>query len=674
VIIGQLNGEGNTITDDAIGIAALGGSVSEVDVVGNRIGPLPSGSTADDTGDGIGLYAGQGMSGLTIGSSTSGGGNVFQDDSVGAVIAGLTGPKVLANTFGADEGYTASDHRTNLLGLAVLDSSGVTVGGTGSAGNQLTGDAIGVLVAGKNSTGNTVTGNVIGRATDLRVPTSQLEQADMGSVFGVLLAGGSGNVVTGNTVRSAGLGIGIAASSSNIVTSNTVTGNFVGIWAINGAGNAIGAAGAGNTIGRNNVGVLVSDQNLATAEQGFAGLPATSDAVQSDREQALDAAADQDELDFATAASSATVGASTMDVPSGSGSGDTVQGNTIGGAGQGNDVGAILAGDVSGTVVGGIAADEANTIADGHEAGVWIIGPAGHEPSVAVLGNSIFDNYDGSIPDDKPGLGIDLVGLDASGAGLPGDGFGPNAANHSVQPDPNGPNGLQNYPILTGAVPSGGTVAVTGTLTSAARRSYRVELFADVACSPFGYGEGQQLLGSVTVVTGAGGVGSFSETVPRSLSGAKVVTATATSLVGGVPTDTSEFSACETIGPRFAGAHATGGSETLSGPTVTVTITCPAGSPGSCSGSSTLTTTTESSDLRVARAAKKKKLVVLARARFSIKAGRSARVKLRLSRAGQKLVTKDRTLRTTITVLSHAGASQSVTRTATLTLRAARRR
>ncbi len=670
---GSTNGAGDDLADDAIGIAALGSSVTGVAVERDDIGPLPGGSTSGDTGNGIGLYAGQGVSDLTVGAT--GAGNTFQDDGAGAVLAGLAAASVTANQFGADEAVPG-DARTDLVGLALLDCTNSTVG----SGNILTGDELALLVAGTKSAGNTITGNTIGRSTNLGKSATQLSDSVMGSVFGVLLAGGSGNTVTGNKIQYAGLGIGIAKSNANSITSNTVIGNFDGVWAIAGSSNAIGSPGAGNTIQDNDVGVLVLDENLPSKEEGLTGLPSSSFADQSERDQALDVTTDADALDFASAVSSAPVGQTSVNVPTAADTGNRVQGNTIGGSGQGNNVGVLLGGAVTGTSVGGQATGEANTISHGHEAGVWMLGWPGSEPSAAILGNSIFDNYDGSISGDVPGLGIDLAGIDQNGNPGPANSFGVNAPNHTVQPDPNEPDGDQNYPLLTAATPSGGNVQVAGSLTSAPKQTYLVQLFANTACSASGNGEGQQLVGAQAVTTGANGVGAISAIVPVSLAGAKVITATATSESGGSPVATSEFSPCQTIGggPSYSGASPTGGTSTVSGGTATATVSCPTGTPGGCSGTATLTgTTTNAADLAAGANAKHKRkrvTLILGKATFKIAAGRSAKVRIRLSRAALKLLEKKDKLRATLIVTSHDGAGGKRTRTASVTLRLAGKR
>ena len=105
--------------------------------------------------------------------------------------------------------------------------------------------------------------------------------------------------------------------------------------------------------------------------------------------------------------------------------------------------------------------------------------------------------------------------------------------------------------MLTSATSTGGTTTVVGTLASLADRDYTIELFANDALDPTGYGEGQTYLGSVTAHTGADGMATFSTSIAQDLAG-KFLTSTATTPNPGLTppdpavtepgSDTSEFS------------------------------------------------------------------------------------------------------------------------------------
>src|SRR5262249_39952053 len=96
-----------------------------------------------------------------------------------------------------------------------------------------------------------------------------------------------------------------------------------------------------------------------------------------------------------------------------------------------------------------------------------------------------------------------------------------------------GPNGLQNYPVLSGLVPlANGRLSVTGTLDSTPNRTFRIELFASAAP-----GEGAIFLGYALVTTDSSGHATLAfDFAP--VAGMPFVTATATDLTTG---NTSEF-------------------------------------------------------------------------------------------------------------------------------------
>jgi hypothetical protein len=131
-----------------------------------------------------------------------------------------------------------------------------------------------------------------------------------------------------------------------------------------------------------------------------------------------------------------------------------------------------------------------------------------------LLGNSIFGNA---------GLGIDLLL----------DGVTPNDDGDTDD----GPNHLQNFPVLTSVTNSGGMTTIAGRLNSAASITYRIEFFANDTIDPSGYGEGQIFLGFKNVTTNGSGDVSFNATFPQ-IGANQRVTATATD----PNNNTSEFS------------------------------------------------------------------------------------------------------------------------------------
>jgi CSLREA domain-containing protein len=140
----------------------------------------------------------------------------------------------------------------------------------------------------------------------------------------------------------------------------------------------------------------------------------------------------------------------------------------------------------------------------------------------SILGNSIFDN---GILNGGTFIGIDLT----NGFVYPGnDGVTPNdSKGHGAANDP---NNFQNFPVLTSAALSGGTITITGTIDQAAspNTTYRIEFFAS---QPLAHAvpEGRALLGALNVTTNASGHASFKVTFATT-AGVSTITATATNL------------------------------------------------------------------------------------------------------------------------------------------------
>src|SRR5262249_41373959 len=100
-----------------------------------------------------------------------------------------------------------------------------------------------------------------------------------------------------------------------------------------------------------------------------------------------------------------------------------------------------------------------------------------------------------------------------------------------------GPNGYQNFPVLSRAQ-SGATTRVVGTLNSTPGTTFTLDFYASAARDPSGYGEGQRYLGSTTVTTDGLGNAAFDLTLAATTASGEWVTATATDPAG----STSEFS------------------------------------------------------------------------------------------------------------------------------------
>jgi trimeric autotransporter adhesin len=125
---------------------------------------------------------------------------------------------------------------------------------------------------------------------------------------------------------------------------------------------------------------------------------------------------------------------------------------------------------------------------------------------------------------DNPGIGLDFQD----------DGV---TQNDPLDAD-NGPNELQNFPVVKKAKAKGSTTKVSGVLDSEANGNYRVELFEAREKNR----EGQRFLNSFGVTTDAEGHGKFKVEVGRRVKRGRFITATAIDLALGTEGGTSEFS------------------------------------------------------------------------------------------------------------------------------------
>lgn len=197
--------------------------------------------------------------------------------------------------------------------------------------------------------------------------------------------------------------------------------------------------------------------------------------------------------------------------------GPTIRNNRFGigrsGGAIGNLVGILIEESTGGPITGNVFAN--------NEIAVAITSGSIRNP---ITGNSFWDN----------GIAIDLSATPYWGDGQ--------TANDDGDGDVGG-NNLTNFPVITRATSVGGSTTISGQLSSVPNREYTIELYASVACSSSGYGEGTGLLQSFSATTNASGAVTFERTFAQSLTPGYVVTATATSALDG----TSEFSLCTEV-------------------------------------------------------------------------------------------------------------------------------
>jgi Right handed beta helix region/S-layer homology domain len=203
--------------------------------------------------------------------------------------------------------------------------------------------------------------------------------------------------------------------------------------------------------------------------------------------------------------------------------------DTTGTVNLGNPASGIRNFNADDVTIGGTGASEANIIAFNGGAGVLLYPSLNSAQRCTIRGNSIHSNHQ------NPGSG-EIMGIDLGETPVGG------LTENDLGDGDTGPNGLQNFPIITSAVTSlleGGTT-ITGKLNSAPDTQYTIDFYGNSACigRPQALREGRTYLGSTQVTTDGSGNASINAVVPTAIEPGGNVTATATDPDG----NTSEFS------------------------------------------------------------------------------------------------------------------------------------
>lgn len=448
-----------------------------------------------------------------------------------------------------------------VAGIASFGSNN-HIGGTQPAmRNLISGNAFDGVGSASSTSGTTIEGNFIG--TDITgakaLPTNILTvlgyryfgpgvtlSANKNVVGGLTPA--SRNVISGNVGDGVGIyrveEAGASSAEENLVIGNFIGTDLTGKKAVPNGGNGVGIEGSNNTIGgttpgaRNIIsgntgsGVFFSDV-LNTVQGNFIGTDVTG-LQPLGNSYGLYAASFRNTIGGTTAGSGNLISGNTASGILLDHDLTTVAGNSIGldlndqPMGNGGDGVTIrgLPNSGAGSPLGnGNIINGGNMIAYNGGNGVSIASFApGAGAGNTISGNSIFLNRL---------LGINLVGGTENADGV--------TANHVGGPVANTPNRLQNYPVLTSAISSGGNTVIKGTLNSAANVGYTIDFYSNKGGDPSGFGEGEDFLGSTTTTTDANGNASFTASVPKPLGGL-FISATATTPSPGFGNDTSEFS------------------------------------------------------------------------------------------------------------------------------------
>jgi len=176
-------------------------------------------------------------------------------------------------------------------------------------------------------------------------------------------------------------------------------------------------------------------------------------------------------------------------------------------------------------LIGGTGSGEANVIANNRGGGVQV----GLGTGNTIRGNRIFDNLGAGTT--APSIGIDLL---TAGGGASGP-----TPNDDGDADTTAGNDLQNYPLVTSAVPEGGGTRVIGTFNSTPSSPFTLDFYASPVCRsrPRAQLQADKYLGSIDLTTDATGNKTFNALLSTPIAAGQPVTATATASDG----STSEF-------------------------------------------------------------------------------------------------------------------------------------
>lgn len=508
-------------------------------IKGNYVGITTDNQVLGNTGPGIAAYAG--ISDMVVGGSTPDERNVISGNGKEGVVAAGTNIAVKGNYIGV--GVDGTTRAANLRGVSTGGTNFIIGGSTAGERNIISGNNdIGIIVDAGTTGDNNIIGNYVGLDAAGNVMsnnTTGIKSSGSNITIGGSQAG-EGNVISGNNGSAIEAGNpdgGYLNIYGNIIglkpDGETVAGNKGGVLDLSAKGPAhIGGpnTGEGNIMSGNNGGIFVRDANSQTYIQANKiGLTKSGHVVGNTSYWGI-ASWDNGFLrDF-------TIGGATAQ-----------EGNTIAGvSGNGGAIGLINATNATashntlhnnqspGIRVEGSSANNNhitdNIIRDNTGSGVLVR----MEGSINTVGNTISHN---SIYNNGA-IGIDLSNTDWW---LAPDGI---TANDPLDAD-TGPNGLQNYPVITASMTRcDGSVDTKNTpmFNSTPNTTFTIDYYANPSWNPSSTipRQGEQWVTSETVTTDAGGNATLNLTLINSITYPSV---TATAPDG----STSEFGSINTV-------------------------------------------------------------------------------------------------------------------------------
>ena len=561
---GTVAGAGNVISgNDQFGVRLLGAGVSGNLIAGNFIGTDDDGVSAIGNSLG-GIQIESNASGNTIGGATAAARNLISGNTLNGIEIngnGATGNLVQGNWIGLDAPGTG-DLGNSGNGIRIIAAPNNTIGGLtampgNGLGNVISGnDSAGIRLADNAGSDNTIIqGNIIGLTADgltsrgntgggifiNRGFSTQIggDDDDDGSLDGMVQAR---NVISGNSTG------GIVLSTSGTNYGTIIQGNYIGTDVTgtqarsngtagvnigNAPGTTVGGttAGAGNVISGNSSGVQIGGPNGSSTIVG--------NLIGSDHTGMLDLANSVDGITINGSPNNTIGGTASgernvisgnnsdgVDVTGIAATGNVLIGNYVGLDALGTGVianggrGVVIQAGASNNTVGGSTPAFGNRIVGNTGDGVQVRG--GSATGNVIRSNSIADNG---------GLGIELFSTGVGGV----------TPNDALDAD-TGPNGFQNFPVLTTVTFDGMNARIVGSLDSTPNSVFVLEGFSSPLADGTGFGEGQVFAGFTTIMTDGAGYVDFDFTIPITVTVGHVATATVTGSEG-----TSEFSAALAI-------------------------------------------------------------------------------------------------------------------------------
>lgn len=697
VTIGGSGEAANVIGGQLFGVLATaedGAPINGLSILGNSFGTNADDSPLEPFGGLFGILALGSIKGLHVGEAGSG--NTFKDLLIAASLDGqkLETPSVQGNTFGVPKAIAnpkSALEGHDGFGLMLSDVEGATVGGSGAGqGNSMPGALLGITLAGTHLNRDTISHNTIGTAPATPFTTFNKLPSEYDSVIGIFSndlfksaskTSAQAMRIEDNLIQGTVIGMETENVKGLQVFGNTLENDALGLLDSGSGGEEVNA----NSFLNDGLALLEGGEDPTETQDKQADVN-PEDTKPATRENSLGLPDSEYAFEAVNAESTAELGPQSANTSAQPGSENSFYGNRFGvsasGSVQPDELPVLIAGYEQGLRFGGIEPGQGNVIKDNRSGGMLIGGTQPHPPNVQILGNTIYnnENFTSTIP--LPGLGINLISEEGIGAGALG-----------VDPqDPEQPAGganhSQNSPVLSAAAAETGTLQISGSLHGVANTNYLLEMYADETANPFGAGEGETLLGRISLATDGAGNAAFTSTFADPGASFGYVSSTATTVPGGgEPGVTSEFSVDAAIkraatptptlpSPAPPSSPAPKGSATTtvsssggSASTGSATVTLPA--KASCS-SATATPCTVTTTVSVPSSAGKASLaavtagakpLTIGKGTMRLASGASAPVKITLNRRGLSLLKARRRLSITVTVTISGSARKTVKKT-----------